>query len=87
MTSEGGNWYSYTFLTTPKTSNQRIELMSVIPTAYDNMANRLTYPPATLPQLTMRSIFSTNPEADEVWITFPTPSSAPVIHFTPHPAK
>lgn len=87
MTSEGGNWYSYTFVSTPRTSNQRIELMSVIPTAYDNMANRLTYPPATLPQLTMQSIFSTNTDANEVWITFPTPSSAPVIHFTPPPSK
>lgn len=87
MTKEGGNWYSYTFVTTTRTSNQRIELMSVIPTAFDNMANRLTYPPASLPQLTMASVFSTNTEANEVWITFPTPSSAPVIHFTPPPSK
>ena len=87
MTSEGGNWYSYTFVTTTKKSTQRIEIMSVIPTAYDNMANRLTYPPATQRQLTMASIFADNTEANEVWITFPTPTSAPVIHFTPPPSK
>jgi len=87
MTSEGGNWYSYTFVSTTKKSVQRIEIMSVIPTAYDNMANRLTYPPATQPQLTMASIFADNTEANEVWITFPTPTSAPVIHFTPPPSK
>ncbi len=87
MTSEGGNWYSYTFVTTTRNSKQRIEIMSVIPTAYDNMANRLTYPPATLPPLTMASIFADNTEANEVWITFPTSSSAPIIHFTPPPSK
>jgi len=87
MTSEGGNWYSYTFVSTTRKSVQRIEIMSVIPTAYDNMANRLTYPPAKQPQLTMASIFADNTEANEVWITFPTPTSAPVIHFTPPPSK
>ncbi|HEX3019049.1 MAG TPA: fibro-slime domain-containing protein [Chitinispirillaceae bacterium] len=87
MTSEGGNWFSYTFVNTTKTSAQRIELMSVIPTVNDAMANRLTYPPSTLPQMTMRSIFEDNQQANEVWITFPTPSSAPIIHFTPPPSK
>lgn len=86
MTDEGGNWYSYTFVKSKKTSIQRIQLMSVIPNPYDSMGSKLTYP-ATGDTLNMLYIFSSNPEANEVWISIPTPKSKPIIQFTPPASK
>ena len=83
---EGGNWYSYTFNSTETTSNQRIEFVSVIPTQYDQMANRLIYTGGNA-QINMLQIFANNPDANEVWITVPNTSGDPVFQFTPPDSK
>lgn len=87
MTEEGGNWYTYTFVTTTRSSNQRIEFLSVIPNSSDNMAQRLTYPGTGVGTLTMKTIFASNPQANEVWIGIPDPKKPPVIMFSPPPSK
>lgn len=87
LTSEGGDWYCYRFVSTPRSSNQRIEIASVIPTQYDRMANRILYPQSGDPQLNLGRIFSSNPQAKEVWITINSPDASPVFHFTPPKSK
>ncbi len=70
MVPEGGGWYSYTFTGTPKTSTERIEFMSVIPTPHDAQAERVFYTGGT-EQISMQRLFASDTSAKDVWLSTP----------------
>ncbi|MFP4242798.1 MAG: fibro-slime domain-containing protein, partial [Chitinispirillaceae bacterium] len=70
MVSEGGGWYSYTFTETPKTSTERIEFMSVIPTPHDAQAERVFYTGGA-EQISMQRLFASDTSAKDVWLSTP----------------
>jgi fibro-slime domain-containing protein len=82
MKYEGCNWFTYTFVTLNRTTNDRLEFMSVIPNANDSLANAVYYRPNN-PQIVPAQIFNTQPATvNEVWMTVNNLASAPQYSFT-----
>lgn len=85
MSVDFDNWLIYTFASTVTTSNDRIQLMSTIPTKDDSYANRLTYTGGTS-QIIFKDIFAGHESATDVWLVV-NDTTPPQIQFASPPCK
>lgn len=81
LIQEPGNWYSYTFNTTTIESKDSINIVSVIPTQYDQYSAPLAYNVAPL-----NTIFTDHETATEAWIKV-SANGAQTFSFDPPPGK
>ncbi len=84
MASEGGNWYTLTLTQLTRTSNERLEFASYIPTEFNEYDGGVKYPAEGAPQLILATIFETADESiNEVWIIPSAGAGTAQILFTP----
>lgn len=84
MASEGGNWYTLTLTQLTRTSNERLEFASYIPTEFNEYDSGVKYPAEGAPQLIPATIFENADEnINEVWIIPSAGAGTAQILFTP----
>ena len=83
MSAEGGDWYTYRFSQLTRTTNDRVEFASYIPTSFNRYDDPENYPTAN--QFVLLTIFQgTNKNINEVWI-IPSATGSAQFLFSPPP--
>lgn len=86
MTSDFGNRLTYTFTDITATSNERFQLMSVIPTSNNPTDNNLNYTGSPT-ENNFRTLFTGHEDATAIWIIVTDTTRAPQVRFTSPPCK
>ena len=84
MTPDFGNWLTYTFNNITTTTNDRFQLMSVIPTSDNPTNNRLNYS-GNPNQNNFQTLFAGNEDATDIWILVTDTTKPPQVQFTSPP--
>ena len=83
MNAEGGDWYTYTFVKLNRTTNDRMEFASYIPSQYNRYGDPAQFPSGQ--QLVFKTVFAgQSADINEVWI-IPSATGAPKLLFSPPP--
>src|SRR5512133_715091 len=87
MTREAGGWFTYTFADVDSSSNERFELVSYIPTSYNQYDSSIKYTETGVMLLRIKDFILLSPSKKEVWIYIETLTANPRIEVEPPKCK